>query len=122
MSAHRMSWVQRLAVGSTPPGQTSAIEAESRAWIARCANCGAERSVWELGGIRAGAAGSPRWRIRCASCGAKAWHQLRRTGEAAGAPPVATTGLAARIVAIVLAAVLVTAGATVLALWLAGVI
>jgi len=54
------------------------MEAESRAWMARCETCGNERSIWDLGGIRWKAAGNPRRRLKCPSCNRTTWHRLRK--------------------------------------------
>ncbi len=78
-----MSLAQRIARFFTSREKMAAIEAESRTWMARCPHCGAERSVWELGGIRAGASGKPRWFLRCAACGRRGWHAIGRR-EGAG--------------------------------------
>jgi len=52
-----------------PAKMKAAAEAESRSWIAACRHCGAETSIWEMGGIRYGGAGKRTTRIRCPSCG-----------------------------------------------------
>jgi hypothetical protein len=51
------------------------MERESRSWIARCP-CGHARSVWELGGIRWKAKGTPRRLMRCPACGNSSWHLI----------------------------------------------
>ncbi len=56
------------------------MEAESRSWMARCPHCCAEKSVWELGGIRWKAAGSPSTLLRCQACGKTAMHTITRRG------------------------------------------
>jgi hypothetical protein len=55
------------------------MEAESRAWKVRCETCGAERSVWDIGGIRWKAAGNRRSLIMCQGCGGARWHGLHKT-------------------------------------------
>jgi endogenous inhibitor of DNA gyrase (YacG/DUF329 family) len=52
------------------------MEAESRAWMARCPDCGTERSVWDMGGIRWKAAGKPRRLLKCPKCQRATWHQF----------------------------------------------
>jgi ribosomal protein L37E len=52
------------------------IETESRQWIMRCRQCGEEISVWDAGGIRWKAKGSPTRRMRCRSCGQATWHTV----------------------------------------------
>ena len=73
-----MSFIQRLITSIVPRSWAAGMEAESRAWMARCATCGEERSVWELGGIRWKAAGTPRRRLWCLRCARRTWHQLRK--------------------------------------------
>lgn len=58
---------QRVIRALCPKWQTS-IESESRDWVMRCP-CGAETSVWEMGGIRYKAAGNPLRNGRCGTCG-----------------------------------------------------
>ena len=65
-----------------PKGMRSAMEAESREWVMRCPNCGAERSIWELGGIRYKARGQPRRRTTCWECGKKGWFKTYRKEQA----------------------------------------
>lgn len=40
-------------------------EAESRAWIGVCKHCGAENSIWDIGGLRYKAACRPTKLVRC---------------------------------------------------------
>ncbi len=52
------------------------IEAESRLWTMQCSNCKFERSIWEMGGIRWKAAGSPRVYRLCTNCRQKNWQTI----------------------------------------------
>jgi hypothetical protein len=54
------------------------MEAESRAWLACCEACGHERSIWELGGIRWKAAGTPSRLLHCPACSRVAGHKIHR--------------------------------------------
>lgn len=56
-------------IGWLPKRLAAAIERESCTWIVRCTACGHSKSVWEAGGVRFGATGSPRIAIRCSACG-----------------------------------------------------
>ena len=47
-----MSRIQRFLVSVLPRKWAAAMEAESRAWLARCEDRRHKRSIWELGGIR----------------------------------------------------------------------
>lgn len=120
METHKRSGVQRLMLALAPAGSRAAIEADSRSWIVECSACGADRSVWELGGIRAGASGSPRWMRQCQSCGDRNWHRVHWTG---GDPALTNHDWLPRLVFfIVAAALLLTAGVAAIALKTTGVI
>lgn len=70
-----MGLIQRLVMKLVPQRMGKAMEAESRAWMIQC-SCGAERSVWDAGGIRYRAAGEPRrWQV-CHTCGKGSWHRV----------------------------------------------
>ncbi|HEX5702317.1 MAG TPA: hypothetical protein VFX97_03765 [Pyrinomonadaceae bacterium] len=71
----KLSFVQRL-IRSLPGNWASDMEAESRKWIASCRECGFEKSLWEHGGVRWKAAGSPSTRLVCDQCGRITWQQL----------------------------------------------
>jgi hypothetical protein len=71
-----VSFVQKLILAAVPRSWAAAMEAESKAWIARCESCGGERSIWDLGGIRWKAAGRPRRRFECPGCKRVAWHSI----------------------------------------------
>ena len=72
-----MSWLQRFLKAVMPPKWFAAAAAESRTWMIRC-RCGAERSVWDAGGIRWKGAGRPRTYARCAACGKRSWHVVKK--------------------------------------------
>ena len=71
----KLSFIQRL-IRSLPGNWGSDMEAESRKWIARCRECGSEKSLWDHGGVRWKAAGSPSTRLVCGPCGRITWQQL----------------------------------------------
>jgi ribosomal protein S14 len=98
-------WMRDLLVRFYPRSWAAAMEAESREWMVRCRTCGAERSVWELGGVRWKAKRKSRtWMYRrCPDCGRWRWHDVYRrkptapagaeeaaTGDTGGAPPSST--------------------------------
>ena len=66
MSKAELSRTQRLAT-TLLPWWASAMEAESREWRATCP-CGHEFSVWDAGGVRFKASGTPRTALRCPAC------------------------------------------------------
>ena len=72
-----MSTIQKIITSLVPASWARSMEAESRDWMARC-TCGFERSIWEIGGIRWKAAGSPRRRLQCPQCGQSTWHTVYR--------------------------------------------
>lgn len=55
-------------------------EAESRQWIGRCKHCGADNSVWDIGGLRYGAAGRPTKLARCPKCRKVGPHTFEKRG------------------------------------------
>lgn len=73
-----MSRIQRFLVSVLPRKWATGLEAESRAWLARCEVCRHERSIWELGGIRWKAAGNPRRWLACPRCARTTWHMIQR--------------------------------------------
>ena len=72
-----MSSIQKFFMAILPPGWAASMEAESRAWIAECP-CGNRRSIWDMGGIRWGAAGKPKRYLSCPRCGQMTWHTISR--------------------------------------------
>ncbi len=73
-----MSRIQQLLSRLVPRTSADSMEAESRAWMVRCASCGDERSIWDLGGVRWKAKGSKRIWGRCRGCGKLGWHSVYR--------------------------------------------
>jgi predicted RNA-binding Zn-ribbon protein involved in translation (DUF1610 family) len=85
----KLSGTQKLFTGMFSPATAARMEADSRMWMVQCPNCGYERSIWELGGIRYKAAGNPRRLMRCPNCGQIRWHKIyRREGPAPEVPVV----------------------------------
>ncbi len=76
-----MSFIQKLFKALLPGKSAASMEADSRSWMMQCPNCGHEMSVWEMGGIRWGAAGKPRQYLRCPQCGKRSWHKVYRKSE-----------------------------------------
>ena len=72
-----MNWIRRLITRLVPRSWAADMEAESRAWMLR-GRCGHERSIWDAGGIRWKAAGSPRRLMRCPDCREWSWHTVYR--------------------------------------------
>ncbi len=77
-----MSGIQRFLIAILPKRWAESMEAESRRWMIRCDCCHSERSVWDAGGIRWKAAGSPKQRMPCPTCGKVCWHTLYKIGSA----------------------------------------
>lgn len=76
-----LSGIQRFFTRMVPKRWAESMEAESRQWMIRCPNCGFERSVWEMGGIRWKAAGNSRKYLRCPNCGESSWHTMVKQQE-----------------------------------------
>ena len=74
-----MRRIRSFILSLFPRDRAAAIEAESRSWRIRCTACGHTESVWDAGGLRAGAAGNPSHRKRCRSCGRVGVHQVERS-------------------------------------------
>ncbi len=71
-----MSGMQRFLKRLLPRRWAEDMEAQSRRWMMRCNECGHERSVWDAGGVRWKAAGSPTKLTPCPQCGRNTWHQV----------------------------------------------
>ncbi len=57
--------------------RAAAIERESREWLVICPNCGLERSLWDIGGVRYGARSrGKRLGVRCPTCGKRSMHPV----------------------------------------------
>jgi hypothetical protein len=73
-----MSFVQTLLTSILPRSWSAEMEKESRAWMARCEGCRHERSIWDMGGVRWKAAGTPRRLLLCPQCRRATWHVIHR--------------------------------------------
>lgn len=73
---NNLSGMQKFVKFFVPKSLFASMETESRSWMVRCSNCNHERSIWEIGGIRWGAAGNPRVKRICANCGQLHWHSI----------------------------------------------
>ena len=87
-----MNLMQKLFVALLPGKWAESMEAESRAWMARCP-CGFERSVWEAGGIRWKAVGKERCYASCPHCGKSHSHTIYK--KQAAEKPADIHGLSA---------------------------
>ncbi|MBK7448126.1 MAG: hypothetical protein IPJ47_01385 [Anaerolineales bacterium] len=66
---NELSSIQKLTKFFVSEKIFSSMETESRAWKVKCNNCGHERSIWEMGGIRWKAYGEKALYRRCSNCG-----------------------------------------------------
>jgi transposase-like protein len=71
-----LSLTQRFFKMIAPKESFEAMEKESKTWMVQCSNCKYERSIWDIGGIRSGAAGNPKTRIKCPNCNQNNWHSI----------------------------------------------
>ena len=76
MVEDKRSGVQKLFTGMFSPSTAADMEAHSRAWRLQCPNCGYEKSIWDMGGIRYKAIGNSRNFMRCVNCGKRSWHKM----------------------------------------------
>jgi predicted RNA-binding Zn-ribbon protein involved in translation (DUF1610 family) len=63
-----MNTIQKVITSIVPQRWAQDMEAESRAWILHCPNCGMERSLWDAGGIRWKAYSNKTVMMRCPQC------------------------------------------------------
>lgn len=73
-----MNRMQKFITGIVPRAWAEAMEADSRKWMMTCSACGAQRSIWEAGGIRWNSRGSSATITRCFQCGKLVTHSLRK--------------------------------------------
>lgn len=91
-----MGKLQELLATLLPDAWAASLESESRSWRMRCP-CGAETSIWDMGGVRWKGAGQPRRVGKCAACGREFLGAVYRNDpvvtplEVTGAPPIAET-------------------------------
>ena len=117
MAERKPGWFLRLL----GPEGAAAAEAESRAWLVTCPNCNFSRSVWDMGGIRYKAAGTPRRMLRCPHCGQSGWHLVHKGPDfPAGTGP--SWPLVRLVIVMVLLILLAVAGILLLVFKLTGLI
>ena len=73
-----LSATQRLLRAIFPSRWFQQMEAESREWIMTWSRCGAERSIWDAGGVRLKAKGERVFHARCMSCEQATAHRVKR--------------------------------------------
>ena len=76
-----LSGIQKFFIRILPRSWAQDMEAHSRSWMVRCANCGYERSIWDIGGIRWRATGRSLTAMRCPNCGVLGKHTVYRQHE-----------------------------------------
>lgn len=121
MDERAVSGSQRFLTRMLGAEAAAAMEAESRAWLVVCPNCGFSRSVWDTGGARYKASGTSRVRMACPSCGKGGWHRIEK-----GPDFPASTGpvwpLVRLVLGLVLVILLVVASILLGVFWLTGLI
>lgn len=55
-----------------------AAERDSRLWKTTCTNCGRVSNMWDMGGVRWKAYGSPLTGMRCPDCGRMTMHRISK--------------------------------------------
>jgi len=73
-----MNRIQKFITGIVPRAWAESMEADSRQWMITCSACGAQRSIWEAGGIRWKAVGNSTTITRCFQCGKLVAHTLSK--------------------------------------------
>ncbi len=121
MATHELSRTQRLFARLVDAPTFAAMEAHSRAWLARCLNCRHARSIWEIGGIRYKAVGNALTRMNCPSCGKTGAHRLEKA-ENFPVTNVPSFSLWRAIILITLGTMLALGAIVLLILWAVGVL
>ena len=75
---NELSGMQRFIKMFVSEATFAAMEEESKQWMVKCSNCGHERSIWSMGGIRYKAAGNPRMNRICPNCGQRSWQVVSK--------------------------------------------
>lgn len=75
---NELSGMQKFIKFFVPEEAFAAMEAESKQWIMKCSNCGHERSIWSMGGIRYKATGNPRMYRTCSDCNQRSWQVVSK--------------------------------------------
>lgn len=86
MSEDRLSLTQRLAFAFSSEARRAEMMEQSLLWMVACP-CGAEFSVWDLGGVRYRARGTKRVLRRCLECGRLRWHKVYFAAPKEPPPP-----------------------------------
>ncbi len=60
--------LRSLILWLMPAKMKAEAEADSRTWIGTCKHCGAETSIWDIGGIRYKGRGERTTRVKCQKC------------------------------------------------------
>jgi hypothetical protein len=81
-----MGKLQEILATLLPDVWATSLESESRSWRMRCP-CGAETSIWDMGGVRWKAAGHPRRLGTCSVCGREFLGKVYRHEPALAAVP-----------------------------------
>jgi uncharacterized protein YlaI len=61
-----------------PQAWAAAAERESRQWSVTCRQCGRVSTIWDEGGLRRRARGTPLTALRCPTCNAVRPHRVER--------------------------------------------
>lgn len=76
-----MSFIQRLVKTLLPHRLSDAMQKESERWLLHCPACAGTQSVWDVGGVRFGAASlAKKVRVRCRHCGRTLMMRMERAG------------------------------------------
>lgn len=75
-----MSITQNIAKHLLSDRLYESLRGESQTWVMRCP-CGAETSVWDMGGVRWKAAGEPQRMGTCRTCQRSFWGQVYRQAD-----------------------------------------
>jgi hypothetical protein len=74
----KLSTAQKLVKFFSSKKKFEKIKQASLQWGFTCSTCNERSSIWEIGGIRYKAKGTPRTRIRCPKCDTIAMQRINK--------------------------------------------
>lgn len=76
------SRLQKFILGLMPKSWAASAEADSRRWMLSCPACGAQASVWDLGGVRWKASSRVKLTLmECRACKKTGMHSMKYVPE-----------------------------------------
>lgn len=76
-----LSGTQQMFKNMSSDEKFTRMEAESKLWRFTCKHCNKEASIWDVGGIRYKATGTPSKKLQCPSCQKTAMNTIYKVEE-----------------------------------------